>query len=167
MAEDPRHLVAVTDPIEAKALELSAISGMSYATAYANIKAIAKALELSAISPPVPSPVVHEMEKELEATKHLLSISEEVNAGYTKDCAVGFALQRDKARADLAALLEAHQTMDTQLIRERDTARAALEDAQAKITAARDLATRIGMDGMVERTWVRNQLFAILKWKNE
>lgn len=73
----------------------------------------------------------------------------------------------EKSQHELAELLEAHQTMDTQLIRERDTARAALEDAQAKITAARDLATRIGMDGMVERTWVRNQLFAILKWKNE
>lgn len=42
----------------------------------------------------------------------------------------------EKSQHELAELLEAHQTVDTQLIRERDTARAALEEAQAKITAA-------------------------------
>lgn len=50
---------------------------------------------------PAVAPVVTEIEKELEAMKHLLAVSEEVNAGYFKDCAVGFALQRDAAREAL------------------------------------------------------------------
>jgi hypothetical protein len=41
---------------------------------------------------------VDELRTELEATQHLLTISEEVNQGYEKDCAMGFALQRDSLK---------------------------------------------------------------------
>lgn len=44
---------------------------------------------------------IDRLTRELEATKHLLTVSEEVNAGYEKDCAVGFALQRDQAIATI------------------------------------------------------------------
>jgi hypothetical protein len=47
-------------------------------------------------------PEIVRLRAELEATKHLLAVSEEVNQGYEKNCAMGFALQRDALKKQLA-----------------------------------------------------------------
>lgn len=81
-----------------------------------------------------------ELRRELDATKHLLAVAEEVAEArrYGTDCAVGFALQRDAARAELAELRASVPVLETPpaSMEQREIERRLLREAHEEVDAS-------------------------------